>query len=147
MSTENRLQRLEAFAGQHLAGDSAAAQWKELQARFVADADNAALLATAAAMAGSNSLRRLLANDADDSNAAKPVGELRRAVGRFCRRERLACPEASIVRVRAIPDQPDQSIVTTSGDPDGRRFLQIVECGQTNRARNATASAARQKGA
>jgi hypothetical protein len=146
MSTENRLQRLEAFAGQHLAGDTAA-QWKELQARFVADADNAALMAIAAVMAGSNSLRRLLANDAEDSSTAESVGELRRAVGQFCRRERLACPEASIVRVRAIPVQPDQSIVTTSGDPEGGRFLQFVECDQTNRARNATAGTARQKGA
>jgi hypothetical protein len=102
MNLENRIRRLEEFSAQQFAGDGNAGQWAELSRLF-----------------GSHNLRQRLA-------AGEPgIGK---SVGQFLRQNRYQCPEAEILLVRAVPGRPDQSRVVVSGDVDGAKFLQLVQC-------------------
>ena len=110
-------------------GNNEETAWPELRSQFEAEStDNSALIGTLASYAGTRSLRRLLQLDGDDSRFGSLVGKLRREVGRFCRRHRYRCPEATVVHLRAVPGMEDQSIVTTTPESD-TPFIQIFQSG------------------
>jgi hypothetical protein len=105
----------------------APAQWTELRNLFTAEPTNAALLGTAGAMAGTRSLPRLLALQSDDHRLSSLIGELRHALGKFCQRQRIVCPESKLIKVRYIPGAGDRNLITLAGPESGSRFLQLFE--------------------
>jgi hypothetical protein len=128
--SKNIHQRLDQIeeALQAMAGDDAPAQWKEMRDLFTAEPDNSALLGTLGAMAGTRSLPRLLAlSRPDDVRIEKLAGELRSALGRFCRTHRYQCPQSKLIRIRHIPGAGDRNAIVVAGEDSGSKFLQIWE--------------------
>jgi hypothetical protein len=122
-----RLDDIEASL-RRMTGNSAGGQWTELRRLFAAAPENAALLATAGAMAGTRSLPKLLAVAKGDSRLLSLVGQLRHRLGSFCQRHRLKCPESKLLKVRRIAGLGDRNGIVKSGDSSGERFIQLWEC-------------------
>jgi hypothetical protein len=112
-----------------MAGDDATEQWKEMRDLFCEEPANAALLGTLGAMAGSRSLPRLLTLDRpDDARINLLVGQLRHALGKFCRTNRYQYPQAKLIKIRRIPGAGDRNLIVPAGEDSDVTFLQIWEC-------------------
>jgi hypothetical protein len=117
MNIGNRLAALES-AMERVRGDNTGEQWAELRELFTsASTDNAALIGTLAAMAGTRRLAVLVERSA----------ELGHRLGVFCRQNRFRCPDAKIIKVRPIPGVTERSVILRAGDASDSRFLQIFE--------------------
>ena len=127
MSIYGRLRAIEQAVLQHLAGADDRERWRELRTLFCAESVNAGLFAEVATLAGTRRLPDLLRLEPEtEPRLLVLVGDLRRSLGRFCRRERIACPAAALIKVRRIPGVSDRSCIIPA--PEEGRFLQLWEC-------------------
>lgn len=117
MSFHKRLSELEASARRQLGDTGTRQNWIELRNLFAADSDDGPWFEAMALEAGTRNLRQLLTHPGVGSR-----------LGQFCRRHRLKCPEAHVVRMRRIIGHDRGDRIVRFDDDSETKFLQILMC-------------------